>query len=767
MKRVLCAVLSVVLLFAMVPATLGATTVSFTDLNGHWAKNYVLPLARDGIISGKAPGIFDPEAQITRAEFITLVANLTNLHEDEKSPYSDVAENAWFAKTISAAKAYGVIDENLVKDGKFKPDRPISRDEMTSVVVRLAEKIRGTLLNQKDGFTDADTFSSWTKDYIAKAAGEGIVTGNPDGSFNAKGNATRAEAAVIIKRFRDLLNKPVRELKAGEYHPVYDAPIFEIDLQQKIMDAYNAGEKSISLEKGAYRVTPKANIHLNLSGMKDFVIEGNGSTMLCQSPSGAGIQMVDCENVTIKDFNVDYEPLTMWQARVTAVKTEDLCLEIEIPLGYRIYEEDRSGFTDEINTQIYKADGTPHVGVRTDQVNNFSKIEKISGRKYRLKNARMTQLGIEPGDILAGGSRTTTRTCVSVTDSKECKFINMGAWGGAVGLGIMGGYGAHLFDNFRVEPGPRPLGAIEDRVMSSIADAAHINYMEVGPTIQNCRFAGSGDDGFNCYGAFSRIAETKNDTEFVLALSSNSNGYVLEGDELRFYTPDGSFIAASVIEKMTEKPADYKPATNLGEDMGVSTFTPDGYVTVKLATPVKGLAPAGWVTNASRNCNGFVIRNSVYENIRPRGIVVKGSDGLIEGNTIRNCSAGAILMSPEFNWMESDYVRNVTVRNNTIDTCGFGGFASIRIQGYNGWDNENIVIEGNTIRNSFQEDIMLSYATGVVVKNNTIEEPHANVKEGFASIYLDKVDGAVLSGNVWKSSRTEVRTSSETKNIQK
>ena len=98
MKRVLCAILSVALLFAMVPAAFSAS-VTFTDLNGHWAKNYVMPLAQDGIISGKAPGIFDPDAQITRAEFITLVAKLTNL--------------------CCAFKAEGAKDVDVVKISKF------------------------------------------------------------------------------------------------------------------------------------------------------------------------------------------------------------------------------------------------------------------------------------------------------------------------------------------------------------------------------------------------------------------------------------------------------------------------------------------------------------------------------------------------------------------------------------------------------------------------------------------------------------------------
>ncbi|MBQ1935868.1 MAG: S-layer homology domain-containing protein, partial [Clostridia bacterium] len=382
MKRLFCLILTLLLVITMVPV-FGAN-VEFTDLNGHWARSYVLPLAQDGVISGKAPGVFDPEANITRAEFVTLVAKLTNLHPDEKAPFADVAEGAWFAPTISAAKAYGVIDENLVSGGNFNPDQPITREEMTSVIVRLAEEIRGALLNKKEGFTDASAFAPWTAEYIAKAAGEGIVTGNPDGSFNAKGNATRAEAAVMIKRFRDLLNQPVRRLEAGEYHPSYDAPVFEVDLQKMIDDAYAAGQKSLTLEKGAYRLKIQSNGgHLLLKEMKDFTLDGNGSTLLCQSTNGTGIQFSNCETVTVKNLNVDYEKISFYQAYVTAVDPDGYYFDIVVPNGFRDYFDDNSSLTDNQSVRVIHANGDMD-HTFNDPTVTFSKMQKLGNRQYRV-----------------------------------------------------------------------------------------------------------------------------------------------------------------------------------------------------------------------------------------------------------------------------------------------------------------------------------------------------------------------------------------------
>ncbi|MBQ1935363.1 MAG: S-layer homology domain-containing protein, partial [Clostridia bacterium] len=331
MKRVIAMVVVFTLILQVLPV--GA---DFSGLGNHWSRNYVRLLEREGIVSGKTADTFDPEGIVTRAEFVSLAVRLANLLGKESSPYTDVAESAWFAPAVSAAKEFGALDNDMTADGAFYPDRPITREEMTSVIVRMTERICGTLLNVRTDFTDADTFSECYADYIAKAAGEGIVTGNPGGTFNPRGNATRAEAAVIIKRFYDLLHRAPRRLEAGEYHPVYDGIIYEVDLQSMITDAYQKGERSITLEKGVYRLKPhRKDGHLNFTDMKDFTVYGNGSTLLYQSPGAAGVVFKNSENIHLMNLNTDCELLTCEQGRITAINTEDFYIEFVVPNGYR------------------------------------------------------------------------------------------------------------------------------------------------------------------------------------------------------------------------------------------------------------------------------------------------------------------------------------------------------------------------------------------------------------------------------------------------
>lgn len=184
----------------------GVAAKSFSDTENHWGKSYILPLAEQGIINGKGDGLFDPDGSITRAEFMTLVLKVGDITAVSGTSYADVAADAWFADTVATAKTAGLIPDAMVADGKFYPDKNITREEMTAVLTALYESQKPAAKEADvTQFTDKDSFSDWAVGAIAKAFGLGLVAGNPDGSFNAGGNASRAEAAVIMSRLQKLL----------------------------------------------------------------------------------------------------------------------------------------------------------------------------------------------------------------------------------------------------------------------------------------------------------------------------------------------------------------------------------------------------------------------------------------------------------------------------------------------------------------------------------------------------------------------------------
>lgn len=62
-------------------------------------------------------------------------------------------------------------------------------------------------LTKESSFKDSNQISNCSKDAIQWAVDEGIILGNPDGTLNPKGVATRAQVASITRRFVGLTEK--------------------------------------------------------------------------------------------------------------------------------------------------------------------------------------------------------------------------------------------------------------------------------------------------------------------------------------------------------------------------------------------------------------------------------------------------------------------------------------------------------------------------------------------------------------------------------
>ncbi|MMZ66074.1 Endoglucanase precursor [compost metagenome] len=107
---------------------------------------------------------------------------------------------------IGAAADAGIITGNT--DGTFKPDSLITREQMAIMMVRALEYGGNTVRLQSSTTATLAKFKDnkkiQSKDSVAKAVQEGIIQGMTSTTFQPQGNATRAQAAVMLKR---VLNK--------------------------------------------------------------------------------------------------------------------------------------------------------------------------------------------------------------------------------------------------------------------------------------------------------------------------------------------------------------------------------------------------------------------------------------------------------------------------------------------------------------------------------------------------------------------------------
>lgn len=207
---------------AMIILTLTATAVAFpaeaktfSDVpQSHWAYSVIDEASDDGIMNGKAAGVFAPNATLTRAEYATMLYNLAPESDVMKLVHGSTADNglydvdgnAWYADTVSWAVARGVFKNN---GGSFSPNRTITREEMAVATYEFLHKYcdgKFVLDSIYKGFTDDAAFSSSAnRDKVYILVNNGIIAGKSDGSFDPQGSLTRAEAAAMAVRVADIV----------------------------------------------------------------------------------------------------------------------------------------------------------------------------------------------------------------------------------------------------------------------------------------------------------------------------------------------------------------------------------------------------------------------------------------------------------------------------------------------------------------------------------------------------------------------------------
>ncbi|MCL1873847.1 MAG: S-layer homology domain-containing protein [Clostridiales bacterium] len=91
----------------------------------------------------------------------------------------------------------------------FAPNDPITRAEFITILARMSEEQKVTLIdyNQPQSFSDEQLIADYAKDFVSTMQKADIINGYPDGSFKPLANATRAESAKMLAFVHYLMNK--------------------------------------------------------------------------------------------------------------------------------------------------------------------------------------------------------------------------------------------------------------------------------------------------------------------------------------------------------------------------------------------------------------------------------------------------------------------------------------------------------------------------------------------------------------------------------
>ncbi|WP_342564237.1 S-layer homology domain-containing protein [Paenibacillus sp. FSL R7-0345] len=174
---------------------------TFTDLGtAGWAKNAIEVLASKDILKTEGH-VFNPSADITRADFLYSLVRTLGLTAKVNGNFSDVQENNYYYNEIAIAKALGIT--NGIDNVRFGSTHRITRQDMM-VLTERALKLVKKLNNQGeaadlDRFSDKSEVASYAVNSVAAMIKEGLIEGSGN-KVNPAGNTTRAEAAVFLYR---------------------------------------------------------------------------------------------------------------------------------------------------------------------------------------------------------------------------------------------------------------------------------------------------------------------------------------------------------------------------------------------------------------------------------------------------------------------------------------------------------------------------------------------------------------------------------------
>ena len=254
--------------------------------------------------------------------------------------FSDTA-NHWAKDHIKTANYHGLV--NGYSDTLFGPNDPVTREQIAVMVVN-ATKVE--LFDESTTFTDSAHISVWAKESVAKAAAAGLITGYPDGAFKPKANATRAEAAVILARSIEYIDKETITTFdiAGTYGPEDRVETIETDVvisadEVILQNTIIKGNLTISEKVGdgdvtLNNVTVKGTTSIRGGGKDSIYINGGQyNNVIIEGTPKNNVRLVTTDvkdiKIIVSEKAVGEEIILEGTFESVEIKSDDIVLSIQ------------------------------------------------------------------------------------------------------------------------------------------------------------------------------------------------------------------------------------------------------------------------------------------------------------------------------------------------------------------------------------------------------------------------------------------------------
>jgi hypothetical protein len=500
-------------------------------------------------------------------------------------------------------------------------------------------------------------------------------------------------------------------------------PVF--DLQGFLAQEIQAGKREIILPHGRYRVIPRDRQHLVLRDLKDIEIVADGFEMICTETTRA-LTISRCTNLTVRGLVIDYDPLPFTQGRIVGFAEDKHIHEVELFAGYPAADQARN-----FKYEIFRPD------TRTLRCDDRypSKIEVAGPRRVRvqLPNGRASDPE-QVGDLVVMGAEYAPHG--SAAHAVECSH-NVNVRLENIRLFAANCFGfleyecdGSVYLNCQIDRRSAAddfVKRADPRLRSLDADAFHSTGASKGPAYIKCTARFMGDDAVNIHGDYHLIMASQGRELRVLAKDSMN---IQPGDPVELVRYDGVRVpdatAVSVVSDGAIRADERAFVARQNMDAGLKAAKTSLTKAWKITLDRAENFPTGSVIcAANRIGNGFAVKDCQFGFNRSRGIISKASHGEINGNQLAGSRMAAILVSPEYWWLEAGSSSDLKISGNRITDCG-GIPICVEAAGGNGrlapaGAHRDISITGNTIQNSFLPGILVTSTTGLTVNGNQFD----------------------------------------------
>ena len=507
------------------------------------------------------------------------------------------------------------------------------------------------------------------------------------------------------------------------------------ELQKFIEGEIQAGKHRIVLPAGRYRVTPHDRQHLVLRDLKDIEIVADGFAMVCTETTRA-LTISHCTNVTVRGLVIDYDPLPFTQGRIVGFSDGKKIHDIELFDGYPAAEQVRN-----FKYEIFRPDTRT---LRGDDCYTSS-VEVVGPRRLRVRvpGGRVSDPE-QIGDLIVIGAEYAPHG--SAAHAVECSH-NVNVRLERIDLFASNCFGfleydcdGSVYDRCRIDRRSAAddfVKRADPRLRSLDADAFHSTGAIKGPAYIGCTARFMGDDAVNIHGDYHLVMAAQ-DRELRVLAKGEMN--IQPGDPVELVSydgvrlPDAKVVAVRSAGLIHEDERAFLARQNMdaGLKAAQSSLTKAYRITLDRA---ENLPVGSVICAANRIGNGFTVKDCQFGFNRSRGILIKASHGEISGNQIEGSCMSAILVSPEYWWLEAGSSSDLKISGNTIIACG-GIPICVEATGGNGQiapvgAHRDIRIIGNTLQKCFQPGILVTSTTGLTLADNQLDLfPATNVVPG-------------------------------------